>query len=57
MMSLVFTKSNEDSNLYCIFLDGIPIIFILYDDELLIIGNEKLIIECKRDLVVDFEMK
>jgi hypothetical protein len=57
LMSLGFTKSKEDPNLYYKVEDSGPVIFLLYVDELFLIGNEKLIVECKRKLASEFEMK
>jgi hypothetical protein len=47
LMSLGFTKSKADSNLYFKIMDNEPIILLLYVDELLLTGEEKLIVECK----------
>ena len=52
-----FTKSEADSNMYCIQFKGEPLILVLYVDDLFPIGCEKLIVECKRDLAVEFDMK
>jgi hypothetical protein len=56
-MSLGFTKSKAYSNLYFKVVEGGPIILLLYVDDLFLTGEEKLIIESKRKLVVEFEMK
>ena len=34
-----------------------PVILLLYVDDLFLIGEEKLIIECKKKLAAEFEMK
>jgi len=57
LMSLGFTKSKADSNLYYKVVDDGPMILLLYVDDLFLTGNEKLIIGCKRELAVKFEMK
>jgi hypothetical protein len=57
LMSLGFTKSSADPNLYLKVEDGEPVILLLYADDLFLIGAEKLIIECKRKLVAEFEKK
>jgi hypothetical protein len=57
LMSLGFTKSKADSNLYYKVVDGGPVILLLYVDDLFLTGDEKLIVECKRKLVAEFEMK
>jgi hypothetical protein len=56
-MILGFTKSKVDSNLYFKVMNDEPVIFMLYVDELFLIGEETLIIDCKKKLVVEFEMK
>ena len=56
-MSLGFTKSKEDSNLYYkVENDGLMIL-LLYVDDLFLIGEDKLINECKKKLAAEFEMK
>jgi hypothetical protein len=57
LMSLGFTKSSVDPNLYVKVEDGEPVILLLYVDELFLTGVEKLITECKRKLAAEFEMK
>ena len=52
-----FTKSDADPNLYFILIGEEPRILVLYVDDLAIIGAEKLIKSCKRDLASKFEMK
>ena len=55
-MSLGFTKSKEDSNLYYkVDEDGI-LIFLLYLDDLFFTREDKSIIKCKKRLVAEFEM-
>ena len=56
-MSLGFTKRSADPNLYFKVEDGELIILLLYVDEWFLIGEEKIIIECKRKLDAKFEMK
>jgi hypothetical protein len=57
LLGMGFTKSEADSNLYYILVGGEPLILVLYVDDLFMTGSEKLIADCKRDLVVEFEMK
>jgi hypothetical protein len=57
LTSLSFTKSKSDSNLYFKIMDNEPVILLLYVDDLFLTGEEKLIAECKKRLVVEFEMK
>ena len=57
LMSLEFTKSKEDSNLYYkIEGDGLMIL-LLYVDDLFLTREYNPINECKKKLVVEFEMK
>jgi hypothetical protein len=57
LMSLGFTKSKADSNLYYKVVDSGLVILLLYVDDLFLIGDEKLITESKRKLATEFEMK
>ena len=56
-IGLGFTKSEEDANLYHIVVEGKILIIVLYVDDLILIGDEKLIKSCKEDLAREFEMK
>jgi hypothetical protein len=57
LTSLGFTKSKLDSNLYFKVINDEPVILLLYVDDLFLIGEENLIIDCKKKLYTDFEMK
>ena len=57
LMSLGFTKSKEDSNLYYKVEEGNPMIILLYVDDLFIIGEDGLITDTKRKIASEFEMK
>ena len=57
LMSLGFTKSNAYSNLYFKVEDEIPVILLLYVNDLFLIGEEELITDAKRRLATEFEMK
>jgi hypothetical protein len=57
LTSLGFTKSKADSNLYFKVMNDEPVILFLYVDDLFLIGEEKLITECKKRLASEFEMK
>ena len=57
LMRLGFTKSKEDPNLYDKVVDGDQVILLLYVDDLFLTGDEKLILDSKRKLVAEFEMK
>ena len=55
--SLGFTKSKVDPNLYFMVMDDEPVILLMYVDDLFLTGNEKQIVECKKKLAEEFEMK
>ena len=57
LMTLRFTKSKVDSNLYYNVEEGNPTILLLYVDDLFVIGEDGLIDDTKRNLVVEFKMK
>jgi hypothetical protein len=57
LMSLGFTKSKVDPNLYFKVMNDEPVIFLLYVYDLFLTNEEKLIIDCKKKLVVEFEMR
>ena len=54
---LGFTKSEADENLYHIVVEGKLLIIVLYVDDLILTGDEKLIKSFKEDLAIEFEMK
>jgi hypothetical protein len=56
-MSLGFSKSVADANLYYKIVDGESIILILYVDDLFFTEAEHLITWCKHELASEFEMK
>jgi hypothetical protein len=57
LTSLGFTKCKEDSNLYFKVMNDETVILLLYVDDLFLTGEENLIIECKKGLALEFEMK
>jgi hypothetical protein len=57
LASLGFTKSKADSNLYFKIMNNEPVILLLYVDDLFLTGEEKFIIECKKRLASEFEIK
>eukprot|EP00253_Pinus_taeda_P017265 PITA_17265 len=57
LVKLGFTRSDVDPNLYFKLVQGVPLILVLYVDDLFLRGSEPLMIECKRKLVSKFEMK
>ena len=56
-MKLGFTRSNVDPNLYFKVVQGMLLILVVYVYDLFLIGSENLMMECKRDLASEFEMK
>jgi len=54
---LGFTKSEADANLYQIVVEGKILMIVFYVDDLILMGDEKLIHPCKADLAKEFEMK
>jgi hypothetical protein len=57
LMSLGFSKSVVDPNLYYHIVGDECLILVLYVDDLFLTGSESLIVECKRALTSEFEMK
>eukprot|EP00253_Pinus_taeda_P030622 PITA_30622 len=57
LIGLGFTKSEVDVKLYHILGEGKFIIIVLYVDDLVFTGDEKLISSYKEDLAREFEMK
>ena len=57
LMTLGFTKSKEYSNL-CLKVEGRrPVMFLLYVNDLFLIGKEELIKDARRRLDFEFKMK
>eukprot|EP00253_Pinus_taeda_P014108 PITA_14108 len=56
-IGLGFTNSEADANLYHIVAKGKLLIIVLYVDDLILTGDDQLIMSCKKDLVREFEMK
>lgn len=54
---LGFTKSEVNANLYHIMVKGKELIIVLYVDDLILTGDDQLIMSCKEDLTREFEMK
>eukprot|EP00253_Pinus_taeda_P036377 PITA_36377 len=54
---LGFSKSEADPNLYQIVVEGKLLITVLYVDDLILMGDDLLILSCKEDLSREFEMK
>jgi hypothetical protein len=57
LMSLGFSKSVADPNLYYNIVGDEWLILVLYVDDLFLTGSTSLIVECKRALASEFEMK
>jgi hypothetical protein len=57
LLSLGFTKSKFDPNLYFKIVDDGPVILLLYVDDLFFTSEENIITYCKKKLDVEFEMK
>lgn len=56
-MKLGFTRNNADPNLYFKMVQGMPLILVLYIDDLFLTGGEPLTLQCKRELAFEFERK
>jgi hypothetical protein len=57
LIQMSFEKSEVDLNLYCIVCGEDILILIIYVDDLFITGGKELIVDCKRGLASEFEMK
>ena len=57
LMSLGFSKSIVDPNLYYKIVHGESLILVLYVDDLFLTDAESLIVECKYALAFEFEMR
>ena len=57
LSNMGFTKSKADSKLYLKVVEDEPVILLLYVDDLFLTGNEKQIMERKKKLAEEFEMK
>ena len=56
LQEMGFQRSEADHNLY-FFTSEVPLILVLYVDDLFLIGDERLIGDCNYNLAVEFEMK
>jgi len=56
-IELGFTKSEADVNLYHIVVEVKLLIIVLYVNDLIMTGDDKLINSCKEDLAREFKMK
>ena len=57
LQKMGFVKSEADANLYYLMVGGEILILVLYVDDLLLTGSVRLIVDCKRNLAEEFEMK
>ena len=57
LVKLGFTRSNVDPNLYFKVVQGMSLILVLYVENIFLTGSEPLMIECKRELASEFNMK
>jgi len=57
LLSLGFTKSNANPNLHFKVVEDEPLILLLYVDDLFLTRVENLIVQCKKELIFEFEMK
>ena len=57
LMTLGFTESKADSNLYYKVEDGNPVMLLLYVDDLFVTGMDGFIADTKRKISTEFEMK
>ena len=57
LITLGFTESKADSNLYFKVEGGRPMILLLYVNDLFLTGKEEIIKVARRRITVEFEMK
>ena len=57
LQKMGFVKSEVDANLYYLMVGGEILILVLYVDDLFLTGSLRLIVDCKRNLAEEFEMK
>jgi hypothetical protein len=57
LQNMGFTKSEADPNLYYIFVGSDQLVLVLYVDVLFLTSVEKLIVVCKANMAVEFDMK
>jgi hypothetical protein len=52
-----FVKNEVGSNIYYIMIGAEPLILVLYVDDLFMIGSQRIIANCNKDLASKFDMK
>lgn len=57
LVNFGFTRSNSDPNIYFKVFQGMPLILVLYVENLFLTGSESSMIECKMELASKFKMK
>ena len=57
LQKMGFVKSEEDANLYYLMVGGEIRILVFYVDDLFLTGSLRLIVDSKRNLAEEFEMK
>jgi hypothetical protein len=57
LISLGFSKSHADPNIYYMVVNNAPMILLLYVNDLFLTGAKSLITQCKKELVSEFDMK
>jgi hypothetical protein len=57
LMRLCFSKIHANPNLYYKVMKNTPVILLLYVDDLFLAGEKSLIIQCKKELDYEFDMK
>jgi hypothetical protein len=56
-LNMDFTKRETNLNLYYIFVGSNLLILVLYVGDLFLTGVEKLVVGCKTNMEIEFEMK
>ena len=57
LQKMGFVKSEADANLYYLMVGGEILILVLYVDDLFLTGSLRFIVDCKKNLAEEFEMK
>ena len=57
LQKMGFFKSDADPNLYYLVVENEPLMLVLYVDDLFLTGSSRLIGDCKKNLVVEFDLK
>jgi hypothetical protein len=57
LITLGFSKSHADRNIYYKVVNNALVIILLYVDDLFLTGEESLITQCKKEIASEFDMK